>query len=718
MVKTIDKSPCIKNAKIVLVLFFLSAFFELKAQTVQSTNDTISLRSLLKKIENESKEGGHHSRKSAFTKEDSIELNTLIRKISSGKSPEILKYADLARAYRDYFSLSNQIRTLALEKNFLGRLNGLIDLTKEKNLTELDGKLYYLRGQYFSKFKHDFQKAITDNQLSIEFAATAKDTVTLVNAYNGIGLNYAELGVSDKAIEFFHKSLKLQKLPDQKYTTQITISDLYRKIHRYDKSLLYLKEAERISKENKFESTYLLNIYLELASVYIAQKDFAAASEQIKKAENIDSPIFTGRIHYTKGLWYFYQNDFGSAIAEFEKSLDFQKKNKFSNRDTKLYNALGNAYFKLDSVHRSAGKSVEIPRTVYESQNLLQTSKSYFLKSYELLPRTQIKENKRKVYESLKKIYLTEGNYQKAFEMAELERNMADSINNFEVRAKFIEKELQYEYELKREADSLRSENEKLLTKAQIERKKAENRLLYLGLLVLGLILTMAFFRFKYQQNEKQVEIEKKNTLIASKEKEILSAELDFLKAQINPHFLFNVINSIYFKIDKSNNDARDTLSGFSDILRYQLYECNQPKVPIENEIKYLREYVRLQLMRKAKNTELHLHIAESVSGFALSPLLLIPFVENAFKYLSHHKNSPNTIDISLERNADLFTFTLVNTYIPQAIKDSDSPGGIGISNVKRRLNLLYPEKHALKITENGERYSVVLTLTIEGDGS
>lgn len=720
-----NKNICFKMLKeiknILFLTFFLLVFrpFEGKGQSKNELHDTIKIVNLIADIEDKHNVEEHSPNKTQSKETYFVALNKLITDLSLNTNPNIQRYAHLGKAYQDYFELLNDFKTLSLEDNFPDKLNKLIAFSKENQLKEITGKLYLFKSQYYSKFKNDFQKAIINNQLSIEFTLQSKDTLTLASAYNGIASNYAELGINDKAIEFFHKTLKLQKDPMQQYTTSITMSDLYRLMHQYDKSVTFLQKAEAIRKENDLDLLFQTNLHLKFATVYSAKKDFNKALEHINQAETINSSMFVGRVYYTKGLLYYRQGDFESAIREFEKSLDFQKKNKFSSRDIQLYSALGKAYYQMDSVRKSERKSVETYQsTAFDNRNLIQISKSYFLKSYELLPSTQIKESKKQVYNGLKKIYLKESDYKKAFEMAELERTMTDSINNFETKSRFIEKELQYEYELKREADSLRLANEKLLTEARIEQKKAENRVLYMGLLVLGLILILALLRFKYQQKKKQIKIEKQNNIIESKQKEIIGTELDFLKAQINPHFLFNVINTIYFKINKSDAEAREALLGFSDILRYQLYECNQPKVPIEKEIKYLREYMRLQLMRKQKNTELHLHIAENVSGFEISPLLLIPFVENAFKYLSHHKDIPNAIDITLERTTNLFTFIITNSYIPASVKNTDhTSGGIGINNVKRRLNLLYPEKHILEITENENLYSVTLTLTLEEDG-
>ncbi len=203
-----------------------------------------------------------------------------------------------------------------------------------------------------------------------------------------------------------------------------------------------------------------------------------------------------------------------------------------------------------------------------------------------------------------------------------------------------------------------------------------------------------------YEQREhiRKIEIEKLNT------------ELDYLKAQINPHFLFNSINTIYFQIDKQNAKARETLSSFSEMLRYQLYECNGHDVDIEKEISYLKNYVDLQRHRKDDNYKI-IFEHEDVKGFRIAPLLLIPFVENAFKHVSHFPNG-NEINIRLQRENGSFLMTVKNTCDTASLKSS-SGSGIGLKNASRRLELLYPSRHNLTIKNEDKAFEVSLELKL-----
>jgi two-component system LytT family sensor kinase len=204
---------------------------------------------------------------------------------------------------------------------------------------------------------------------------------------------------------------------------------------------------------------------------------------------------------------------------------------------------------------------------------------------------------------------------------------------------------------------------------------------------------------YAQQQLLQKIQVEKLNT------------ELQYLKAQMNPHFLFNSLNSIHFQIDKTNKEARESLQKFSSMLRYQLYECNAETVPVEKEIVYLQYYVDMQRLRKNNQYQIKFDASGSIKNFNIAPLLLLPFIENAFKHLSAHTDKPNYINIQMDKQDEVFYFTISNT------KDITAPvyeeGGIGLKNVERRLELLYNGNHELNIENTAETFSVMLKIKL-----
>jgi sensor histidine kinase YesM len=219
------------------------------------------------------------------------------------------------------------------------------------------------------------------------------------------------------------------------------------------------------------------------------------------------------------------------------------------------------------------------------------------------------------------------------------------------------------------------------------------------------LVVAGAAFKLLFDQINLQKEI-------AELAREKAEAELNFLKSQINPHFLFNSLNSVYFLIDKNNAEAREALRQFSDMLRYQLYEVNGEKIPIEKEISYLRDYVHLQQLRKDEKYKVDLNCSPDVKNFSIEPLLLISFVENAFKHISHKADGKNFIRLELARSNGHFEFTVENSF-EKGVYTTEQQGGIGMKNVKRRLELLYPGAHQLLVDDKEGIYKVNLKLKL-----
>ena len=198
-------------------------------------------------------------------------------------------------------------------------------------------------------------------------------------------------------------------------------------------------------------------------------------------------------------------------------------------------------------------------------------------------------------------------------------------------------------------------------------------------------------------------------------EKEKITTELNFLRSQINPHFLFNILNTIYFQIDKSNLPARASVEKFSEMLRYQLYDCNTDKIEIKKEIDYIQSYVAMQSQRLETGTDIQLHTTTGLEGFAIAPFMILTLVENAFKHISHFKNAAeNKIHIDIQIKEKLLVVKAINTYDKgEKVEHLLQSGGLGIQNLKRRLELLYPQKGQLLVYNTDLIFESVLNLKL-----
>jgi two-component system LytT family sensor kinase len=223
------------------------------------------------------------------------------------------------------------------------------------------------------------------------------------------------------------------------------------------------------------------------------------------------------------------------------------------------------------------------------------------------------------------------------------------------------------------------------------------------NLLIFGV---MAFGKFMSDvlNNERKME---------TFEQQRLQGELDSLRAQINPHFLFNALNTIYGMARRTDKETADAVLELSDILRNNLYNGQKNQIGMQEEINLIRQYVSFSMLRLKNKEMIHLEIDAAVTNQKIVPLILVPFIENAIK---HGLDSPGVrpaIDIRILLSGDHLAFSCVNAKLPQKRKTETKDGAIGLKNVKRRLELCYPGRHELKIVEENEQYMVELKMQL-----
>jgi sensor histidine kinase YesM len=222
------------------------------------------------------------------------------------------------------------------------------------------------------------------------------------------------------------------------------------------------------------------------------------------------------------------------------------------------------------------------------------------------------------------------------------------------------------------------------------------------------LLVALSYALIKYWiQNEKL-----KRVLLEEK----LSTEMAFLKSKINPHFLFNVLNSFYAKSLKHNvPELTDGIAKLAELMRYMVYETNEDKVPLEKEIHHLKNFIQVYQLRIAEEDDVFINfiVKGNVNAVKISPMLLIPFVENAIK----HGIDPKTkslIDISLKVTQNKLYFKVSNTIRQGAYGLADESSGFGLDNLKKRLSILYPNAYTLETKEEKGYFRSLLILQLD----
>ena len=217
--------------------------------------------------------------------------------------------------------------------------------------------------------------------------------------------------------------------------------------------------------------------------------------------------------------------------------------------------------------------------------------------------------------------------------------------------------------------------------------------------LMLGMNLGVKLY-FKQRSDQKH---------LAQLERQNLEQQLEYLKYQINPHFFMNTLNNIHALVDIDPEKAKSTILELSKMMRFMLYEGNKSVVPLEREISFLQNYITLMKLRYTDKVRISVDIPASLPNKEVPPLMFITFVENAFKHgVSYRQES--FIDIAMGIDSDRLTFTCVNSRIP---KEEDKHGGVGLANVRQRLDLIYGQNYQLDIRDEQASYTVKLTLPL-----
>ena len=188
--------------------------------------------------------------------------------------------------------------------------------------------------------------------------------------------------------------------------------------------------------------------------------------------------------------------------------------------------------------------------------------------------------------------------------------------------------------------------------------------------------------------------------------------EMALVKSQLDPHFLFNTINNIDVLIEKDPVEASHYLKKLSDIMRFMLYQTKGEKIPLKEELAYIEKYIELQKIRTGNENYVNYKLAGKVNGQTIAPMIFIPYIENAFKH-SHNKKWDNAVDISIDIHDKILNFKCANKYDPEKPK-TNGANGLGNELIAKRLQLLYPDQHELKINRDNNHYEVELSIQHE----
>ena len=222
----------------------------------------------------------------------------------------------------------------------------------------------------------------------------------------------------------------------------------------------------------------------------------------------------------------------------------------------------------------------------------------------------------------------------------------------------------------------------------------------------LFIVIFLAMIRFavdwfEFEARQKNIENEK------------LTAELNFLKAQINPHFLFNTLNNLYYLAYTRSSNTTEVIAKLSQMMRYMMYDSNHELVPLSKEIEYMENYISLEKLRLNEQIPIRFDVDGNPDDILIAPLIFITFLENAFKHGVSSNQPKAWVNISIMMRGCECVYRVENSKLPASARDANQKSGIGLQNVKRRLDLSYPGRHTLNVESLPDRYAVQLNIQL-----
>lgn len=221
-------------------------------------------------------------------------------------------------------------------------------------------------------------------------------------------------------------------------------------------------------------------------------------------------------------------------------------------------------------------------------------------------------------------------------------------------------------------------------------------------LMIMLLTTAINFIRNLHEEQKKIKDLQQKN----------LEIEVQLLRNQVNPHMFFNTLNNIYFLIDTNSTLAKKTILQFTDLLSHQLYDNKKDKIELKKEIEYIGNFIELEKLRQGDIVKVTVQLPHQHGGGKISPMLLLPFVENAFKHGDKTASSGYFVNISIRKENNNLVFICSNSFSEN--KKQPGKGGLGLENIKRRLDLLYPGQYSLSTNKNNSEYTVKLKIPLD----
>lgn len=553
--------------------------------------------------------------------------------------------------------------------------------------------------KYFDTEKYD--SAIKFANIAISYSDKLNNKSHKARALYLLGIAKKEQGLYEEAFDDLNASLKINEaMSNVKGIAEdySGIGMLLLRMRNYEKAEYYLKKSLEL-KEKFGDKKAIANLHTGIATAYIPQKKYQEAIGELNTSlellETESDEYSKGAIYGNLGRIYKEKLNYKAALMFYKKALEIGEKYKSKGIMIRIYSSLGETYLLLCEEYFNKGE-------LYLAQKEFNEAKGYIEQQYRLSIEMNNHISRCNAYYNFYKLYEMQNNYREALKYHKLFAELNDSLTFIENNKSINELSLKKETEIKGNEIKLLNK-EKELGLAELKVKEKEKKIILLVsvsvIIVTGLL---SFIFIKQYRNRQKIKLE-------AIEKEKIQSELNMLKNQISPHVMFNSLNTIYFQIDDDAENAKEMVLLFADLLRYQLYDCNVNFIEIEKELNYINKFVEMQKLRKSERCKIQINIQDNIKNFVIAPLLLIPLIENAFKYVTNDKDKENYVSIDFRRDDEKIIFKVKNSTYEESENTDKKYGGIGLRNLKSRLDLIYTNKHKLNTLNTGNEYTAEL---------
>lgn len=647
---------------------------------------------------------------SSFAQKHEIDsLKQLLRNYKKTDTTKFLLYYDISRAYDDED-----------DKLSLKYSDSALHIAPQlENKNKWLAKVFYRKGQNYYQYFH-YKESLDSYQKAIHFALKGKKTDELLGRiYHNTGLIYQyndeykkALGYHQKAFELFVK-IKNEKLG---LTALNSVGACYTNLNDYKKALNCYFQVLKIAETQNNESEMGLasgNIGLVFKRIGNFEKAYAYFEKAIAIYSKINDMRNLINTYQSYGTAKDSDNDQKGAIKLYEKGLRLATKPEYDNLKYDLINSLGIAYLAQKNYEKAIGflKQSSVYYRENENRRKLSIANFYYAEALTEAPDETLRKNdinpsekyniaiallKQKMKidkeietpeslmytkELLAKVYEKTGNYKNAIDEFKDFQRLKDSLANSENREEAIKKEMQYE-----------ADKKETLAKAEIGKQKViRNAIIAISLIVLiaGVFLFLGF------RKRQRIRLEQKEILLKA---EISETELKALRAQMNPHFIFNALNSIADYINK--NDARSAdyyLGKFAKLMRGILENSEEKEIPLSEELKMLEFYMDLESLRFKNKFNYEVKIADDINpeNVLIPPLILQPFVENSILHGLEKKESDGKITIHIDKTEDLLKCTIEDNGIGRKNPNENLGKSYGVKLTRERIALFEKSKNS-----------------------